>query len=379
MEAGDDSEEEAEPVEPGRPNNGPWDVDDAPHDEVVRLDLGSIRIPGTAGMEIQVNLDEAAGSVVAVTVVLGDSTLQLQAFAAPRREGIWDEVRRELAAEITRDGGIADVEDIAVGPSLKAKLPFPQANGSTALSAVRFIGCDGPRWFLRGVLTGPAAADPVVAEPLLAVFSGTVVVRGNQAYAPREALPLHLPEGAAPDVDADGRPMDREPWTSAVRASRSRDPLTAANSEHGRMPGRGVNFCYDRGSGGYGGSATGTAEGKNVFRRALDRLTSTSEEMDARELLEESIERGSTPVGRCRSGEKVTVSGTIKALTLRPVGGVPALEAELYDGSGTLTLIWLGRRRIPGIDPGRSLSVHGRVTSQKGHRVMFNPAYELRT
>lgn len=119
--------------------------------------------------------------------------------------------------------------------------------------------------------------------------------------------------------------------------------------------------------------------GKSVFRRALDRLTSTSEEMDARELLEESIERGSTPVGRCRSGEKVTVSGTIKALTLRPVGGVPALEAELYDGSGNLTLIWLGRRRIVGIDPGRSLSVHGRVTLQNGHRVMFNPAYELRT
>jgi hypothetical protein len=127
------------------------------------------------------------------------------------------------------------------------------------------------------------------------------------------------------------------------------------------------------------GTTEGKTEGKNVFRRAFDRFTSTSEEMDARDLLEESIERGSTPVGRCRSGERVTVSGTIRALTLRPVGGVPALEAELYDGSGTLTLIWLGRRRIPGIDPGRNLSVHGRVTSQKGHRVMFNPAYELRT
>jgi hypothetical protein len=76
------------------------------------------------------------------------------------------------------------------------------------------------------------------------------------------------------------------------------------------------------------GPAT-TASIRNVFRRAIDRLTSTSEEMDARALLEESIERGSTPVGRCRSGERVTVSGTIKSLTLRPVGGVPRLEAEL--------------------------------------------------
>ncbi len=121
------------------------------------------------------------------------------------------------------------------------------------------------------------------------------------------------------------------------------------------------------------------AGGRSVFRRALDRLTTTSEELEARDLLEESIDRGSTPVMRCTSGERVSVSGTIRALTLRPVGGVPALEAELFDGSGTLTLIWLGRRRIPGIDPGRSLSVHGRLTRQNGRAVMFNPAYELRT
>jgi hypothetical protein len=126
-------------------------------------------------------------------------------------------------------------------------------------------------------------------------------------------------------------------------------------------------------------SSTAPAATRNVFRRAIDRLTSTSEELDAAELLEESLDLGSTPVQRCASGERVSVSGTIKALTLRPVGGVPALEAELFDGSGTLTLIWLGRRRIPGIDPGRSLSVHGRLTRQSGRAVMFNPAYELRT
>jgi hypothetical protein len=124
---------------------------------------------------------------------------------------------------------------------------------------------------------------------------------------------------------------------------------------------------------------TGIEATRNVFRRAMDRLTSTSEELDAAELLEESLDLGSTPVQRCHSGERVSVSGTIKALTLRPVGGVPALEAELFDGSGTLTLIWLGRRRIPGIDPGRSLSVHGRLTRQGTRAVMFNPAYELRT
>jgi hypothetical protein len=208
--AADDDDDYSDPVEPDRPT-GPWDVDDAPEDEVVRLDLGSMRIPGTPGTEIQVNLDEAGGSVIAVTAVHGESTLQLQAFAAPRREGIWAEVRRELAAEITKDGGLADAEEIPIGTSLKAQLPFPQPGGGAALASVRFIGCDGPRWFLRGVLTGPAAADLALAEPLLGVFTGTVVVRGNEAHAPREALPLRLPDTVVQATDADGRPMDRDP------------------------------------------------------------------------------------------------------------------------------------------------------------------------
>ena len=115
-----------------------------------------------------------------------------------------------------------------------------------------------------------------------------------------------------------------------------------------------------------------------MLRRLLARVTSTSEEADAAELQQEAHERGATPVAGCCTGEQVTVSGTLRALTLRPVGGVPALEAELYDGSGVLTLIWLGRRRIRGIDPGRGLSAHGRVTMQNRRPVMFNPTYELR-
>jgi hypothetical protein len=106
-------------------------------------------------------------------------------------------------------------------------------------------------------------------------------------------------------------------------------------------------------------------------------MTASSEELDAQELQEESRDRGSTPVRECHVGQQAAVSGTIRALTLRPVGGVPALEAELYDGSGTIRLIWLGRRRIQGIGPGTSLSVRGRVTYQGGNPVIFNPSYEL--
>lgn len=126
-------------------------------------------------------------------------------------------------------------------------------------------------------------------------------------------------------------------------------------------------------------ATTAATARKSLLRRTIDRLTATSEQVEAQELLEQTIDRGSTPVLSCTSGERVSVSGTIRALTLRPVGGVQALEADLFDGSGTLTVIWLGRRRIPGIDPGRSISVHGRLTRQGGRAVMFNPAYELRS
>jgi hypothetical protein len=188
---------------------GPWDADDVPADEQVRLDLGSLLVPGHEGLEVQVNLDEASGTVVAVTVVLGDSALQLQAFAAPRNEGVWQEVRQELAAEITSNGGLADLEDGEDGRTLRAQIPFPQPDGSTALGTVRFIGTDGPRWLLRGVLSGPAAVDPAAAGALREVYDGVVVVRGTEAFAPREPLPLRLPGGAPPVPDGGSvEPLD---------------------------------------------------------------------------------------------------------------------------------------------------------------------------
>jgi RecG-like helicase len=73
----------------------------------------------------------------------------------------------------------------------------------------------------------------------------------------------------------------------------------------------------------------------------------------------------------------VDVAGTLRAVTLRPRGSTLTMEAELWDGTGRVLLVWLGRREIPGIEPGRKLVVHGRLTSLKGERVIYNPAYEL--
>ena len=187
----DDEADGDAPRAAGRPD-GPWDVADAPDDEVARLDLGAVRVPGLEGAEIQVNLDEETGQLMAVSVVQPDSALQLQVFAAPRNEATWPQVRQELAAQITRDGGLADVDETA--GDLRAQLPFPQPDGSVALGAVRFVGVDGPRWLLRGVLSGRAAAEPAAAEPLLGVLRGVVVVRGGDPYAPGDPLPLRLPD-----------------------------------------------------------------------------------------------------------------------------------------------------------------------------------------
>ena len=83
------------------------------------------------------------------------------------------------------------------------------------------------------------------------------------------------------------------------------------------------------------------------------------------------------PIADCRSREVVDIAGTLRHVTLRPRGSTPAMEAELWDGTGRVLLVWLGRRDIPGIEPGRKLIVHGRLASVKGDRAIYNPAYEL--
>lgn len=114
------------------------------------------------------------------------------------------------------------------------------------------------------------------------------------------------------------------------------------------------------------------------LKRALQRLTADAEQLDGDELRQETSAAGATAVSQCAVGEPVCVAGTIRAVVLRPLAGVPTLEAELYDGTGTVTLVWLGRRRIRGIDPGRTLVARGRLTKRMGTPTVFNPAYELR-
>lgn len=185
---------------------GPWDHADAPDDEVNRVDLGGLRIPVPADTEVRVDVGPD-GQVVAATLVQGENIMQVNVFAAPRSAGIWDEVRDEIVLAVREGGGVADEADGPWGVELHAKVPLEGAQG---LAPARFLGVDGPRWFLRALLTGPAATDPALAAPLEAALRDVVVDRGTEAMAVRNPIPLRLPKEVTEQA-TDGLETDQDP------------------------------------------------------------------------------------------------------------------------------------------------------------------------
>ena len=226
----DDADETAEVYDDGRApaagssdrTSGPWDVSEVDDPAANgRINMGGMWIPMVDGLEVRVEADQETAHVLAVTLVLDDGALQLQPFAAPRNEGIWDEVRAEIRTGVTRDGGTADEVEGPLGIELRTKVQVRSQDGSAGVEPARFLGMDGPRWFLRGVLTGRPAATPEADEALLALFRDVVVVRGAGPMAPREPIPLALPQDAptAPDeVDDDDHlsPFTRGPEITEI-------------------------------------------------------------------------------------------------------------------------------------------------------------------
>ena len=113
------------------------------------------------------------------------------------------------------------------------------------------------------------------------------------------------------------------------------------------------------------------------LRSVLSRAFASRAELDAAEERSVAVAAGCTPLGEVAVRERVRVAGVLRSVTVRPREGVRALAAELYDGSGSLTLVFLGRRHVPGIEAGRHLVAEGRVADLDGSRTIFNPRYEL--
>lgn len=182
---------------------GPYDISEAPNDGMQRVDFGALQIPGVDGMSVNLEVDDQNQQIVAITVVLGEAAVQLQPFAAPRSGGFWPEVREELGRGITESGGEVEEAEGNFGIELRANVPAVNEQGEDGFQAVRFVGVEGPRWLLRGVMLGAAAVDLRAAEVFEDIFRGCIVTRGAQPMAPGEMLPLTMPEDAVSGDDLD--------------------------------------------------------------------------------------------------------------------------------------------------------------------------------
>jgi hypothetical protein len=156
------------------------------------IDLGGIKILPREGLNLRLEVEEQTKRIVAVGLDYADSSLQVQPFAAPRSGGLWDETRVQLKDQVASQGGRVEEREGPLGRELLAEVPATAAEGS-GLRLARFVGVDGPRWFLRGVIGGAAASDLEAAAKVEDLFRSLVVVRGGAPMPPRDLIPLKMP------------------------------------------------------------------------------------------------------------------------------------------------------------------------------------------
>jgi hypothetical protein len=177
-----------------RETEGPFDVAEVPSLRPY-VDFGSLKVAPREGLQLRLDVEESTKRIVAVSLDYAESTLQVQAFSAPKSTGLWHEIRAQLSAQLTGQGATVEEREGALGAELLAVLPLSAERGGGTTS-VRFVGVDGPRWVLRGVMTGKGAVDPEFGRKLESLYREVVVVRGDSPLPPRELLPLRVPAGA---------------------------------------------------------------------------------------------------------------------------------------------------------------------------------------
>lgn len=106
----------------------------------------------------------------------------------------------------------------------------------------------------------------------------------------------------------------------------------------------------------------------------LKRFLSSPEQQEADARAESAKASGALPLNQCRPRQKVVLRGKVTTVTISPAAGV---EAELDDGTGTVSLIWMGRRRLECVTPGKELLVTGRLSEEEGRMVIYNPEFEV--
>jgi hypothetical protein len=160
-----------------------------------RLHLGGLVLTGRDGLEVRLQVDEATGQVGAVLLVATDGAVELRAFAAPRNEDMWDDIRRQIAAETARRGGTATEVEGPYGPALAVRMTGQTPDGQTVTQPSLVLGISGPRWLLRATLLGRPAVEYDHEGLLETALRDVVVVRGSTPMPPGEAIPLTMPAG----------------------------------------------------------------------------------------------------------------------------------------------------------------------------------------
>ena len=196
---------------------GPRDIAEVdPASLADRMDLGSMLVPSIPGLQVQVQADQKTGTITQVTFALPGGAVQVQPYAAPRSGGLWEDVRGQLMTSINASGGLVEERQGEFGTEIHAQVKAE--NG--ALQPARFVGVEGPRWFVRGVFIGAAARDPEAAAPLEEAFRAVVVIRGDAALPVGAPLPLTMPTAATeptPEPTPQPNPFVRGPEITETR------------------------------------------------------------------------------------------------------------------------------------------------------------------
>ncbi len=196
---GQDEQNQAKSGPVDRATSGPFDEAEA---NAVRpyVNLGGVKILPREGLQLRLEVEESTQRVVAIGLDYAGSSLQVQPFAAPRSTGLWHEIRHQIADQIAKQGGTTKLTVGPFGPELLAEIPAAAQGQTGSNRFARFIGVDGPKWFLRGVIAGDAVTKPDAAAKIEDLFRSIVVVRGTTPMPPRDLIPLSVPQSTAGPV-----------------------------------------------------------------------------------------------------------------------------------------------------------------------------------
>jgi len=195
--------------------HGPYDIHDShlPENQTY-LDLGGLKIPGRDGLGLRLTANDDHSLITDLTIVYHQSSLQIQAFAAPKTMGIWDATR----TSIIQSSSTANAREVDgyFGKEILLDIPAPH----NIVIPTRVVGIDGPRWMLRGIFTGTAARESEDKKILDDFFAHIIVNRGTKPLAPRDPIELIFPEQLLPQETPD------------IQQTAINDPLSQTDDVH---------------------------------------------------------------------------------------------------------------------------------------------------